>query len=157
MKRIRLVCEYNPFHNGHIYHLTKAREVCGDGLIIAVLSGYFSMRGDISVINKYDKVNMPTNNITVNVKQSKKDMDAFTITANKYDDLQLADVKDKNVNIMAKNMNVAVEKQAKYVENICIKTKPVDNGFDMKDDFVFDIENKNDDNIVIDTRSDFNF
>ena len=31
------------------------------------------------------------------------------------------------------------------------------NGFDMKDDFVFDIENKNDDNIVIDTRSDFNF
>ena len=56
MKRIGLVCEYNPFHNGHIYHLTKAREVCGDGLIIAVLSGYFSMRGDVSVINKYDKV-----------------------------------------------------------------------------------------------------
>lgn len=112
---------------------------------------------NIKKSNKYDKVNMPTNNITVNVKQSKKDMDAFTITANKYDDLQLADVKDKNVNIMAKNMNVAVEKQAKYVENICIKTKPVDNGFDMEDDFVFDIENKNNDNIVIDTRSDFNF
>ena len=100
---------------------------------------------------------MPTNNITVNVKDSKKSLDAFTITANKYDQIQLSDVQDNNVNIMAKNMNIDVQKQAKYVQNICIKTKPVDQGFGMKDDFVFNIDDKVDDNIVVDTNNEFNF
>lgn len=107
--------------------------------------------------NKYENVNMPTNNITVNVKDSKKSLDAFTITANKYDQIQLSDVQDNNVNIMAKNMNIDVQKQAKYVQNICIKTKPVDQGFGMKDDFVFNIDDKVDDNIVVDTNNEFNF
>ena len=56
MKVVGIICEYNPFHNGHLYHLKKAKEIAGDGIVIAILTGYFSMRGDISVINKYDKV-----------------------------------------------------------------------------------------------------
>ena len=58
---------------------------------------------------------------------------------------------------MAKDMAVAVEKQSKYVQNICLKTKPVDQGFDIKDDFVFDLEKKNIDDISIDTKNEFNF
>ena len=56
MKTVGIICEYNPFHNGHMHHLQKAREIADGGIVIAILTGYFSMRGDISVINKYDKV-----------------------------------------------------------------------------------------------------
>ena len=61
MKVVGIVCEYNPFHNGHLYHLKKAKEIAGDGIVIAILTGYFSMRGDISVINKLDKVKTAIN------------------------------------------------------------------------------------------------
>ena len=55
MKVVGIICEYNPFHNGHLYHLNKAKEIAGDGIVIAILTGYFSMRADVSVINKFDK------------------------------------------------------------------------------------------------------
>lgn len=61
MKVVGIICEYNPFHNGHQYHLEKAREIAGDGIVVAILTGYFSMRGDISVINKLDKVKTAIN------------------------------------------------------------------------------------------------
>lgn len=107
--------------------------------------------------NKQDNINMPTNNITVNVKKAKKSIDSFTIKPNKYKELSLANIKDNNTTIMAKDMPISVQKQAKYVENICIKTEPVDEGFDMKDEFIFDIDNNKVNDIVIDTKNDFNF
>ena len=61
MKVVGIVCEYNPFHNGHIYHLNKAKEIARDGIVISILTGYFSMRGDISVINKLDKIKTALN------------------------------------------------------------------------------------------------
>ena len=61
MSTIGIVCEYNPLHNGHLYHLNKAKEIAGDGIVISILTGYFSMRGDISVINKLDKVKSAIN------------------------------------------------------------------------------------------------
>ena len=62
MKVVGIICEYNPFHNGHLYHLKKAKEIADGGIIIAVLTGYFSMRADVSVINKYDKVKTAIDN-----------------------------------------------------------------------------------------------
>lgn len=62
MKTVGIICEYNPFHNGHLYHLNKAKEIAEGGTLIAILTGYFSMRGDISVINKYDKVKTAIDN-----------------------------------------------------------------------------------------------
>ena len=62
MKTVGIICEYNPFHNGHMHHLQKAREIADGGIVIAILTGYFSMRGDISVINKYDKVKTAIDN-----------------------------------------------------------------------------------------------
>lgn len=58
---IGIICEYNPFHNGHIYHLEKIKEKYPDSTIVAVITNYFSMRGDISVLNKYDKTNISLN------------------------------------------------------------------------------------------------
>ena len=55
MKSIGIICEYNPFHNGHLYHLNKVKEMYPDYKIILVMSGHFLQRGDISVINKWKK------------------------------------------------------------------------------------------------------
>ena len=55
MKKIGIICEYNPFHNGHIYHLQKIKEIYPDSMIILVMSSSFTMRGEISILNKWDK------------------------------------------------------------------------------------------------------
>jgi len=61
MKIVGIICEYNPFHNGHLHHLQKAKEIADGGIVICILTGYFSMRGDISVINKLDKIKCALN------------------------------------------------------------------------------------------------
>lgn len=55
MKAVGIIAEYNPFHNGHLYHLKKVKEMYPDDIIILVLSGHFMQRGETSVINKWDK------------------------------------------------------------------------------------------------------
>ena len=58
MKKIGIICEYNPFHNGHIYHLQKIKEMYTDSMIILVMSTSFTMRGEISILNKWDKTSI---------------------------------------------------------------------------------------------------
>lgn len=58
MKSIGIICEYNPFHNGHLYHLNKIKEMYSDYFIILVMSGPFLERGDVSLINKWDKTDI---------------------------------------------------------------------------------------------------
>ena len=58
MKKVGIICEYNPFHNGHIYHLKKIKEMYPDSLIILVMSSSFTMRGEISILNKWDKTSI---------------------------------------------------------------------------------------------------
>lgn len=55
MKKVGIICEYNPFHNGHIYHLNKIKEMYNDSLIILVMSSSFTERGEISLLNKWEK------------------------------------------------------------------------------------------------------
>lgn len=52
---VGIICEYNPFHNGHLYHLNKVKEMFPNETIILVMSGNFVQRGNISIINKWDK------------------------------------------------------------------------------------------------------
>ncbi len=58
MEKIGIICEYNPFHNGHLYHINKIKELYPDSLIILVMNGYFLERGDISLISKEDKTKL---------------------------------------------------------------------------------------------------
>ena len=58
MKSVGIICEYNPFHNGHLYHLQKVKELYKDYIIILIMSGNFTERGDVSIINKWDKTNI---------------------------------------------------------------------------------------------------
>ena len=55
MKVIGVIIEANPFHNGHQYLIDKIKEENPNALLVAVCSGYFSMRGEISVLPKYEK------------------------------------------------------------------------------------------------------
>lgn len=55
MKKVGIICEYNPFHNGHIYHLEKIKEMFPDSMIILVMSTSFTERGELSILNKWDK------------------------------------------------------------------------------------------------------
>lgn len=55
MDKIGIICEYNPFHNGHIYHLEKIREMFPDSFITLVLSSSFTQRGEFSYLTKWDK------------------------------------------------------------------------------------------------------
>ena len=55
MKSVGIICEYNPFHNGHLYHINKVKELYPDHTIVLVMSGNFTQRGDVSIINKWDK------------------------------------------------------------------------------------------------------
>ena len=62
MEIIGIVGEYNPFHNGHIYHINKIKEMYPDSLIVLVLNGYFLERGEISLLTKEDKTKIALQN-----------------------------------------------------------------------------------------------
>ena len=53
-----IIAEYNPFHNGHLYHIAKSKQETGTQYVIAVISGNFVQRGNTSIINKWKKARM---------------------------------------------------------------------------------------------------
>lgn len=57
MKKLAIISEYNPFHNGHNYIQKKAREITNADLLISIMSGDFVQRGEISLIDKYKRAN----------------------------------------------------------------------------------------------------
>jgi len=62
MKVVGLITEYNPFHNGHKYHIEEARRVTGADYVIAVMSGNFVQRGAPAIIDKYSRSRMALQN-----------------------------------------------------------------------------------------------
>ena len=53
-----IVCEYNPFHNGHFYHLNESKKITHSDYSIAIMTGNFTQRGDVSIIDKWSKTRM---------------------------------------------------------------------------------------------------
>ncbi|BBF42064.1 protein of unknown function DUF795 [Lachnospiraceae bacterium KM106-2] len=58
MKVVGLITEYNPFHNGHKYHIEKAKEMTGADYVVVVMSGNFVQRGTPAVTDKYTRTKM---------------------------------------------------------------------------------------------------
>ena len=58
---IGIICEYNPFHYGHLYHLNKIKEMYPDSNIILVLTGWICERGELSLIDKFKKTEIALN------------------------------------------------------------------------------------------------
>ncbi|MDO5293170.1 MAG: nucleotidyltransferase [bacterium] len=58
MKVVGLITEYNPFHNGHKYHIEQAKKITGADHVVVVMSGNFVQRGAPAVIDKYTRTKM---------------------------------------------------------------------------------------------------
>lgn len=58
MKILGLITEYNPFHNGHLYHLKKSKEITGASHTVAVMSGNFLQRGEPALVHKWARAEM---------------------------------------------------------------------------------------------------
>ena len=61
-KVLGIIAEYNPFHNGHLYHLEHSKKITNSKYSIAVISGNFTQRGDTSIVDKWSKTEMAIQN-----------------------------------------------------------------------------------------------
>ncbi|KKK33717.1 hypothetical protein WN59_08850 [Salinicoccus sediminis] len=50
-----LITEYNPFHNGHIHHIEASRRLTGADVVIAIMSGNFTQRGEVAITDKFTR------------------------------------------------------------------------------------------------------
>ncbi len=50
---VGIICEYNPFHNGHAYQIARAKQLGGGEPVVCVMSGSFVQRGDLAVLPKH--------------------------------------------------------------------------------------------------------
>lgn len=55
MKTAAIIAEYNPFHNGHQYHIHQTRRAAGADAVICIMSGHFVQRGDCAVADKWTR------------------------------------------------------------------------------------------------------
>lgn len=62
MKTAGVIVEYNPFHNGHLYHLEQTKKVTGADVVIAVMSGSFLQRGEPALVDKWTRTRMALEN-----------------------------------------------------------------------------------------------
>ena len=58
MKLCAIICEYNPFHNGHAYHIKKSLEISGCDAAVCIMNGNFSQRGEATIVDKQVRAKM---------------------------------------------------------------------------------------------------
>ncbi|PWW06354.1 putative nucleotidyltransferase [Paenibacillus cellulosilyticus] len=58
MRTVGIVVEYNPFHNGHYYHVQQSRKITGADAVVAVMSGHFLQRGEPALLDKWTRAEM---------------------------------------------------------------------------------------------------
>jgi len=62
MKITGVIVEYNPFHNGHLYHIKRTRELTNCEVLVAVMSGNWVQRGEPAVIDKWERAKFACEN-----------------------------------------------------------------------------------------------
>ncbi len=62
MQSVGIIAEYNPFHNGHKYHLQKSMEMTGAEVSVAVISGNFTQRGEPALLDKWTRAEIAVKN-----------------------------------------------------------------------------------------------
>ncbi len=95
MKSVGIICEYNPFHNGHLYHINKVKELFPDYTIVLVLGGNFTQRGDFSLLDKWTKTEIALNYVDLVIELP------FVFAT------QSADIFAKGAISILKNLNVS--------------------------------------------------
>lgn len=95
MKSVALVTEYNPFHNGHLYHAQQSKSMTHSDVSIAIMSGQFVMRGEPAIFNKFIRAEMALSAVDIVVE-----LPAYaSLSAGQYfanSAIQVADYLDTN-------------------------------------------------------------
>lgn len=60
MKTYGIICEYNPFHNGHIYQIEETKKHGADH-IVCIMSGNYVQRGDVAIVDKFKRAQIAVN------------------------------------------------------------------------------------------------
>ena len=58
MNAIGIIAEYNPFHNGHLYHLTEAKKRSAADACVCIISGNFTQRGEAAILDKWQRAHL---------------------------------------------------------------------------------------------------
>ncbi|MBQ8292705.1 MAG: nucleotidyltransferase family protein [Bacilli bacterium] len=112
LKVLGLILEINPFHNGHQYFINEAINQVKPDVVIAVVSTSFTMRGNASLINKFDKTTLLLNNnidlvVELPVSKALNSADFFgKITVKSLIDLGITDlafgVENSDISVLSK-------------------------------------------------------
>jgi len=62
MSVLGIIAEYNPFHNGHLYHMSASKSSISASKVIVVMSGNFTQRGDSAICDKFSRTRMALKN-----------------------------------------------------------------------------------------------
>ena len=58
MKSVGIIAEYNPFHNGHLYHINEIKKQNKDAIIVLVMTGNYIQRGTVAIIDKWKRADI---------------------------------------------------------------------------------------------------
>ncbi len=58
MKKIGIICEYNPFHSGHAYQIATIREREPNAAVVCLMSGHATQRGELAIADKFTRASM---------------------------------------------------------------------------------------------------
>ncbi len=58
MKIAGIICEYNPFHAGHAFHIAQTRKLTGCDYVVACMAGSFVQRGEAACLSKWARAEM---------------------------------------------------------------------------------------------------
>ena len=58
MRIAGIIAEYNPFHNGHAWHIAETRRLTGCDYVVVALAGHFTQRGEPAILSKWDRARM---------------------------------------------------------------------------------------------------
>src|SRR6056297_69988 len=61
MSATALIVEYNPFHNGHQYHLNQSKKISKNDELIVIMSGNFTQRGEAALLDKWARTKQALN------------------------------------------------------------------------------------------------
>jgi len=124
-KVLGIVAEYNPFHNGHLYHLNESKKLTNSDFTIAIMSGNFVQRGEPAIVDKWTRAKMAIENgvdlvIELPVKYAISSAENFAFGATEIlNSLNIVDnisfgTETGNLSFLQEIANILVEEPIEY-------------------------------------------
>lgn len=62
MQTVGIIAEWSPFHLGHVYCLNEARRLSQAQVVVAVMSGNYTQRGQVAILDKWTRASIAVQN-----------------------------------------------------------------------------------------------